>query len=261
MQPAAYGAGFAIFFKTVFMPEGPSLIILKEKIADFKGKKIIAASGYANIDYSELENKKILDIKTWGKRLFIYLKDTNIEIHLRMFGSYMINERKQKINAKLSLQFAKDELNFYVADVKLTPDLSIYDWEADVMSEKWNTPKAKKKLKEIPEKMICDVLLDQHIFSGVGNIIKNEILWRAKLYPETLIKDIPATKINLIMKEAVKFTFEFLKYKKEGRLMKHCDAYGKKICSRCGNDIIKKYLGKTKRASYYCKHCQAPHVR
>jgi endonuclease-8 len=250
-----------MFFKTAFMPEGPSLVILKEKIADFKGKKIIAASGYAKIDYSELENKKITDIKTWGKHLFICLKDTNIEIHLRMFGSYMINERKQKINAKLSLQFAKDELNFYVVDVKLIPDLSIYDWEADVMSDKWSETKAKKKLKEIPEKMICDALLDQQIFSGVGNIIKNEVLWRAKLYPETLIKNIPAAKINLIMKEAVKFTFEFLKYKKKGELMKHCDAYGKKICSRCGNDIIKKYLGKTKRASYYCEHCQAPHVR
>lgn len=252
------GAGFAIFCKTIFMPEGPSLIILKEKISDFKGKKIIAASGYAKIDYSELENKKIMDIKTWGKHLFICLKDTNIEIHLRMFGSYMINERKPKINAKLSLQFAKDELNFYVVDAKLTPDLSVYDWTADIMSDKWSAANAKKKLKAIPEKKICDVLLDQNIFSGLGNIIKNEVLWRTKLYPETLVKDIPTTAINVIMKEVVKFTFEFLKYKKEGSVMKHCDAYGKKECSRCGNKIIKEYSGKTKRASYYCEHCQAP---
>jgi endonuclease-8 len=255
MQPDAWRS-LCNILQNDCMPEGPSLVILKEKLSYFKGKKIIAASGYAKIDYSELENKKVIDIKTWGKHLFICLKDTNIEIHLRMFGSYLINERKPKINAKLSLQFAKDELNFYVVDAKLTPDLSVYDWEADIMSDKWNAAKAKKKLKELAEKKICDVLLDQNIFSGVGNIIKNEVLWRAKLYPETLVKDIPAPALTIIMKQVVKFTFEFLKYKKEGGVMKHCDAYGKKECSRCGNKIIKKYLGRTKRASYYCEYCQ-----
>lgn len=239
------------------MPEGPSLVILKEKISFLKGKTIIAASGYAELDYSELENKKIIDIKTWGKHLFICLKHTNIEIHLRMFGSYMINERKTKINEKLRLEFAKDELNFYVVDAKLTPDLSIYDWEADIMSDLWNASKAKKKLKELPLKKICDVLLDQHIFSGCGNIIKNEVLWRAKLHPESLVKDVATRAVNIIMKEMVKFTFEFLKYKRIGGVLKHCDVYGKKICSRCGNNIIKEYLGKTKRPCFYCEHCQA----
>jgi endonuclease-8 len=52
--------------------------------------------------------------------------------------------------------------------------------------------KARKKLKAIPKTMICDALLDQQIFSGVGNIIKNEVLYRVKLHPENNISDIPA---------------------------------------------------------------------
>ncbi len=238
------------------MPEGPSLVILKEKISFLKGKKIIAASGYANIDYSEIENKKITDIKTRGKHLFICLKDINIEIHLRLFGSYMINERKTKINSKLRLEFATDELNFYVTDVKLVPDLSVFDWQADVMSEEWNIANAKKKLKEIPEAKICDTLMDQKIFSGVGNIIKNELLWRAKLHPETMIKDIPAPKLTALLKDAPVFSFEFLKYKKAGTLLKHCYAYQKKICSRCKTNIVKEDMGKGKRGTYYCPKCQ-----
>ena len=139
------------------MPEGPSLLILKENISSFIGKKITYASGYAKIDFDALINKKITDIKTWGKHLFICLKDVNIEIHLRMFGSYIINERKPKINAKLQLQFANDELNFYVIDVKLIPNLSAFDWEADIMSDEWNAEKAIKKLKDIPETFICEI--------------------------------------------------------------------------------------------------------
>lgn len=81
------------------MPEGPSLVILKEKIHSLKGKKIIAASGYAKIDYDEVIHQQITDIKTLGKHLFICLPHTNIEVHLRLFGSYLLNDKKHKINA------------------------------------------------------------------------------------------------------------------------------------------------------------------
>jgi endonuclease VIII len=239
------------------MPEGPSLIILKEKIHHFIGKKIITASGYAKIDYGEIENRKIIDIKTWGKHLFICLPKNNIEIHLRMFGSYLIDERKPKINPKIQLQFSKEELNFYVVDGKLTPDLSIYDWTADVMSYHWSSTNAKAKLKEIPETKICDALLDQHIFSGVGNIIKNEVLWLSKIHPETAIGKITTAKMRVLLKEVVKYPFEFLKFRKEGTLSKHWSAYNQKKCKRCNNKILKKYTGKTKRASYYCEYCQS----
>ena len=239
------------------MPEGPSLIILKEKIISFTGKKIVEADGYAKIDYDELVNRKIIGIKTWGKHLFICLPKTNIEIHLRMFGSYTINEtKKKKINPKLHLGFIKGELNFYVTDVKLTPDLFVYDWEADVMTKEWNPVKAKKKLKEIPDTKICDALLDQHIFSGVGNIIKNEVLWRIKLHPATTVKDITAAKLNALMKAVVAYSFEFLEYKKEGTLSKHWHAYQQEICSRCKGQIVKEDMGKGKRGTYFCPHCQ-----
>jgi len=154
------------------------------------------------------------------------------------------------------LEFATDELNFYVTDVKLVHDLSVFDWQADVMSEEWNIANAKKKLKEIPDAKICDVLMDQKIFSGVGNIIKNELLWRAKLHPEKMINDIPAPKLTALMKDAAVFSFEFLNYKKEGTLLKHCHAYQKKICSRCKTGIVKEDMGKGKRGTYYCTVCQ-----
>lgn len=40
--------------------------------------------------------------------------------------------------------------------------------------------KAKAKLKATPDELICDALLEQDIFAGVGNIIKNEILYRVR---------------------------------------------------------------------------------
>ena len=239
------------------MPEGPSLVILKEKLLPFVGKKITEAYGYAAIDYTVLENKKITDIRTWGKHLFICLAKTNIEIHLRMFGSYTINEKKKKkINAKLSLQFATGEINFYVTDVKLTPNLSNFDPAADVLSPEWDPAAARKKIKAIPETMICDALLDQQLFSGVGNIIKNEVLWLAKIYPGIAIKNIKPAALTALLKAVLLYSFEFLDQKKTGTLSRNWKAYKQTTCIRCQGDIIKEMMGKGKRGTYYCKKCQ-----
>ena len=116
--------------------------------------------------------------------------------------------------------------------------------------------KSNKKIKENPDVKICDALLDQQIFSGVGNIIKNEVLWLVKLHPEITIKNISASKFKNLMKEVVNYSFEFLQYKKEGTLSKHWKAYNQKTCSRCKHKIVKLYIGKGKRATYICENCQ-----
>jgi len=242
------------------MPEGPSIFILKELITPlFKDKKIIKAIGNAKIDMSQLNGKKIIDIRCWGKQLLIFTKDATIRIHLLMFGSYSIDENKRPARSlRLALTVPKHTLYFYTCSVRLLPADAdkIYDWQADVLSDEWDPLKARKKLKDIPDTMICDALLDQQIFSGVGNIIKNEVLYRIKLHPENLIKNIPATKLSGLIKEARNYSFDFLKWKKEFTLKKHWLAHTKKNCLRCNLPIIKKYCGKTKRRTFFCNGCQ-----
>ncbi len=241
------------------MPEGPTLVILKESTLPFVGKKILEARGNAKVDMSTLNRQKILAIRTWGKQFFICLEKTTIRIHLLMFGSYSIGEQtKPDKSLRLGLRFSKGAIYFYTCAVKsLEEDLdTLYDWEADVMSDKWNPAKARKKLKAMPGTMVCDALLDQQVFSGVGNIIKNEVLYRIKLHPETLLGNIPAAKLTSLIKEARNYSFDFLKWKKEFVLKKHWLAYTKKICLRCEIPLLKKYCGKTKRRTFYCENCQ-----
>ena len=242
------------------MPEGPSIFILKELITPIlKGKKIIETFGNAKIEMHQLTGKKIEDIKCWGKQLLIYTKEEIIRIHLLMFGSYSIDENKKPARSlRLSLRVSDHVVYFYTCSVRLLPWDSdeLYDWQADVLSDEWDPLKARKKLKDISNTLICDALLDQQIFSGVGNIIKNEVLYRIKLHPENLIKDIPALKLSAVIKEARNYSFDFLKWKKEFTLKKHWLAHTKKTCLRCDLPIIKKYCGKTKRRTFFCSGCQ-----
>jgi endonuclease-8 len=165
------------------MPEGPSIIILKEAMQSFKGKAVVEATGNSKkIDFKILNGKKIIDLRTWGKHFLICFPDFTIKIHLLMFGSYRINERKDAI-PRLSLRFARNkELNFYTCAVTLLeqPLDELYDWSADVMSGKWDAKGAREKLNALPHMLVCDALLNQEIFAGVGNIMKNEVLFRIK---------------------------------------------------------------------------------
>jgi len=239
------------------MPEGPSLVIAKEEMTVFIGKKVIAVSGNTKTEKGRVLNKKILDIKTWGKHLLFCFDGFVIRIHFLMFGKYLVNATREN-DPRLSMQFKNGEINLYTCSVKFIeePLDEIYDWPADVLSDVWDPKAAKKKLKAIPNTMVTDALLDQTIFAGVGNIIKNEVLYRIKVHPKTRLGNLPTKQLNDLIKEARNYSFDFLKWKKEYTLRKHWLAHTKKICSRDGDKIVKEYLGKTQRRTFFCNTCQ-----
>jgi endonuclease-8 len=240
------------------MPEGPSVLILKEAAQQFAKQKVVHASGNAKIDMSVIDGKKIKEFRTWGKQFFICFDGISIRIHLLMFGSYSINEFKEGREPRLSLEFKSGSLNFYTCSVRLiTGSLDeLYDWSADVLSDDWDAKSAKAKIKELPKIQVCDALLNQEIFSGVGNIIKNEVLYRIKVHPASLVGSLPVRQLNSMIKEARNYSFDFLAWKKDFELRKHWLAYDQKICKRCNLPFIKKQMGKNKRRTFYCDNCQ-----
>lgn len=240
------------------MPEGPSILILKEKLLQFKGKKVLDANGYAKgFDAEMLIGKTLKDIKTWGKHTLLVFPKFAVRVHLMLFGSYYINDRPKK-NASLHMQFSNGEINFSISSIKLIeePLDEVYDWSADILGKAWDTEKTIAKLKAKPKMMICDALLDQKIFAGSGNIIKNESLFRAHLHPESIIGEIPDKKLYELIDEVLKFSIDFLNWRKKGVLTRNLQAHEKDICPRNLIPFHKKDTGKTKRHSYYCEKCQ-----
>jgi len=238
------------------MPEGPSIVILKNLCKPFKGKKIISVEGNTKIGKERLAGKKITEFKSWGKHFLICFKDFTARIHFLMFGSYRINEERE-LAPRLSLHFQNGQLNFYSCSVKFIEDDpdEVYDWTVDVMSRRWNPASALKKIKT-SSSPVCDLLLDQNIFSGVGNIIKNEVLFRIKVHPLTPAENLPTKKLKELVAEARIYSFDFLKWKKKYVLRKHWLVHTKKTCVRCKIPLKKEYLGKTNRRTFFCNNCQ-----
>jgi len=240
------------------MPEGPSIVILKDLVQGFTRKKILAATGNTKTDKAQLTGQKVIAFRSWGKHFLICLPKVTVRIHFLLFGSYNIDEQT-KPNPRLHFKFAKGDLYFYACSVKLiTEELNeVYDWTGDVMNDHWDAAKARRKLKAKPEMMVADALLDQDIFAGVGNIIKNEVLFRIRVHPESEVGALPPRKLTELIKEARNYSFDFLKWKKEFVLRKHWLAHAKSVCPRCHIPFIKvKHLGKAKRRAFFCDNCQ-----
>ena len=239
------------------MPEGPSIVILKEEALVFMGKKVVRTAGNTKVDVSRIKGRKILDLNSWGKHFLICFDDFFIRIHLMMFGSYRINDQKDS-PVRLSFVFSKGELNFYNCSVKIIDSQAgdHYDWASDTMSGEWAGDKAFRSLRGSPGSMVCDVLLDQNVFSGVGNIIKNEVLFITHIHPEAIVRDLPVKKLRELIEVTWNYCFDFYKWKKIYELKKHWQIYRKSICSRCNIRLNIRYSGKTHRKTYFCENCQ-----
>lgn len=251
------------------MAEGPSIVILKERAGVFVGREIVRVEGNTPIAKERLLQQCIVGLRSFGKHFLVELGAFSLRVHLLMLGSYCINERKDK-PIRLGLGFANgEEINFYSCSVKFVeePLDEVYDWRTDVMAEPWDAALARKKLRAVPDALVCDALLDQTIFAGVGNVIKNEILFRIRLHPLSTVGALPAGKLRELVLQARQYTFEFYEWKKadvDGHkavwqgdtLSRHWLVHNKKTCPRCDVALIKAHLGELDRRSFYCENCQ-----
>ncbi len=110
------------------------------------------------------------------------------------------------------------------------------------------------------------LLLDQHIVAGLGNIYTDEALFLAQINPQRSGDSLGASEIEALT-QAIRSVLQagidhngtsIQNYVDgQGNLgsnQEYLQAYGQKICSRCGQKIAKiKISG---RSTFYCPNCQ-----
>lgn len=239
------------------MPEGPSIVILREAAAKFRGKTVRRALGNSTLDLTRMEGRRVVALRSWGKHFLVEFSGFSLRVHMLMFGSYRIDERKAS-PPRVSLQFDNGELNIYASSLKYIEGRldETYDWRTDVMNDAWDPRLARRRLKQQPEMLVCDALLDQELFAGVGNIIKNEVLFRQRVHPESTVGALPPRVLGRVIADARAYSFLFLEWKRAFELKKHWQIHTKRICPTCGGPVSKTYPGKSRRRTFFCPNCQ-----
>jgi endonuclease-8 len=238
--------------------EGPSLVIAREEFEKFGRRKVDSATGTLPLDFKRLKGARFLRARSWGKHFLLEFDRMVLRVHFLMFGSYRIDDPREDREPKLSLRFGGERVDFYTCAIRELdgdPD-EIYDWSTDVMSDEWDPKRALRAIRAKPEMEVADALMDQAIFTGVGNIIKNEVLYRLRLHPETPVGALSAAMQRRLVAEARRYCFQFYEWKKAGVLKRNWLIFRKRKCPECGSAVIKRPTGKGERFSHWCPVCQ-----
>ena len=224
-----------------------------------------------------LKGKQIIGFKRHGKYLIFCLSDDIYLVsHLRMEGKYYIkdiNEPKEKhehiifyLDNNLTLRY-HDTRKFGTMEIKnkdnlysthplndLGPD-GISNIDFNYLKEALNK---KRPIKEL--------LLDQSIIAGIGNIYADEICFKAKLNPTHLGSNLTDENINDIIKYTKDILLQSISdggttirsYTSQlgvtGRFQQHLCIHTLENCSICGAKVEKIRVGG--RGTYYCPNCQ-----
>ncbi len=233
--------------------EGPSLLALYHRIKKINGKT-------CTIEGVGIKRKGQVDLVPYGKRLIIREGSSYIKVFFGMFGTAVTRKLRNRepsltINAEdgMRLFFYKCSLSVLSAE-----EFHLYYRpETDIMDSLWDPSSAKERILALRSDCIADILLNQDVFCGSGNIVKNEVLWRTMVHPLMRIEDISVEKINEIIEETIKFSYLFYKARVIGSGIRSIlGVYRRRTCPSCGSDIRKENLGSGNRVTYWCPSCQ-----
>jgi len=245
--------------------EGPSLVILKEELQPFLGKRVLRVTGNTQQPKELLRGRVLSEIDTWAKVLFLEFrasrkKDPPIvtKTHFMMFGSYRIDDPKPNRVPRLELRFKNGTVYFYSCSLRFDGDVyrAEVDREVDLLSPHWNGKHVLERMAAKKDAYLCDLLLDQSVFAGSGNIVKNEVLFNIRRHPLTKLSAIPKKDWPNLVRAVREYCFNFYEWKKKYELRRHWQVYRKNTCPLCGRKLRKEKLGKFSRKTFYCAACQ-----
>lgn len=272
------------------MPEKPEVMTVVKKLDPMIiGRKITGCNIYYNNIISEpsLEEfkKKIIgerinNIKSIGKYIVIDLDKYNLLIHLRMEGKFTFRNIQDEINKHEHVEFILDgDTSWRYHDVRKFGKMYLKDKDKllntkplvnigkDYYDESLNGDYLYDKIK-MKNTYIKNVLLDQSIIAGIGNIYADEILFKSGISPLRRCNKISKNKCDDIVSNTRKVLDSA--YKLGGTTIKsftssegvhglfqnELEVHGKvgEKCPKCGNIIKKIRVGG--RGTYYCSNCQ-----
>lgn len=251
----------------------------------------------------EIKGKRIEKIWRRGKNIIFDLSDDHsLLVHLKLTGHFLYGQWK-KVRAKEQKQsfkwkplqkgFLQDPMNRFLHLIFWLDNnqmLALSDMRKFAKIELWKNKELKnfkelqalgpeplekeftlKKFKSLlssNQRRIKEVLMDQKMIAGIGNIYSDEILWRAKIYPfkkagrlsNDELKRVYRA-IKKVLKKAIELrgtsTSDYRDIRGEkGFFDKALKVYGQegRLCRHCHAAIKRKKMGS--RSAHFCPQCQ-----
>lgn len=258
--------------------EGPHIHYYADMVRPLIGFRVINLGGERRHVVAEIKHRTLTQSLPLGKLLFLRFEsdqpdqdDVFLRIHCLMFGDVRLNHTRPGKRLTLRMTFDTPATNealgerakvyVYLGSTRIEPPGT----DADTIADRDICLPGRPKLgtfeelrKRQPETMVCDALMDQTWFPGLGNKIKNEVLFHSRIHPSVPLSRLSDDQMESLCKETEKFSQYFKQQVAEhgDRVAIQFDCFRKSKCANCGEKLQHEKLGALERKTHYCPNCQ-----
>ncbi len=222
----------------------------KEFISNLIGHTFVSTTRHGKYFFAKLNNNKWIVFHFGMTGYFKYFKDLIEDTpydRLRIDysnGYHLVFDSKRKLGEIRLI----DRLEDFILDKKLGLDLLASDFSYTHF----------KKIVSSRKGSLKNLLMNQELMSGIGNIYSDEILFQAKIHPKAKIEDLSDKGLKKIYEAMQKVLRTAIDCQAEPDQMPKTYILPRRHqqgkCPYCGNMIKKvKISGRT---TYFCPNCQ-----
>jgi endonuclease-8 len=274
------------------MPEGDTIFRAAAAMHRALAGRTVAGfdTAYAHLarvhDGTPLTGRTIESCESAGKHLLVsFSGDLILRTHMRMSGSwhlYRPGEAWQRPPHQMRIRIDTDvwvavAFNVPVAEFLRSGDLprnrALSSLGPDFLSSDFDRDEALRRLATAGARSIADVLLDQRVVAGIGNVFKSEVLFLSGIHPDRRADQLTDAQRAVIVDAAVPLmrsntgagaSAEIVTYRGLRRTTRQAHGaenlwvYGRRgaPCRKCSAPIESVRRGIDSRTTYWCPHCQ-----
>jgi endonuclease VIII len=257
------------------MPEGHTIhraALDQRKMLVGKALEVSSPQGRFSVGADELNGQTCTAIEAYGKHLIYYFQlGSALHVHLGLYGQFRTaktpaSEPRGAVRVRLlSLSHVVDINGPNTCEVLDAAGLTALTNRIgpDVLRDDADREKAWAKI-SASRVAIGQLLMDQSVLAGIGNIYRTEILWRQKIHPALPGKFLDRSAFELIWNDAVKLLQIGVKYnsiitvdgvtKSKTRYGERVNIFAKETCPSCHSEIRKFEMAA--RRVFSCDTCQ-----
>ena len=225
--------------------------------------------------------REIASVDARGKHILItFGEDLILRTHLRMHGSWHLarpGERWRRPRSHMRIVITTAEwlaIGFQIPEAEwlttkgLARHVILNALGPDPLSPTFDAHEVTARIRSYPAEAIADILLNQRVIAGVGNVFKSEVLFECRVYPFDRVEDLSAEAVSALVASAarglqknISETSSTAGRRTMTNRLNRDEAlwvYGRarKPCHRCGSPIEVRKAGTDARSTYWCPTCQ-----
>lgn len=232
----------------------------------------------SRIDVDEpLAGRRIESVNAVGKHLLIHFSGgLTLRTHLRMNGSWHIyrrGERWKRSRFSMRIVIATSDfeaVGFQIPEaefVRVASSRQLARLGPDLLAPEFDIDAAMERMSRQPDAEIADVLLDQTVATGIGNVFKCEILFVCRINPFTRTGTLDEETKRQLLTTAQRQLRQNVLDSPE-RVMRTTTeranpaerlwvyGRGRRPCRVCGTAVERRLQGRHSRPTYWCPTCQ-----